>query len=69
MVKKFRLQDREGHDVMGGALELGNPYIDGGYGALISGKPPAQLEVDEFCVKEYALSGQKPTRYTIVRIQ
>lgn len=64
--KRFRIQDDQARDVMGGELSLGNAYVSA-YGSLVRGRSPAELEVDETCVKEYALSGQKPTRYTIVR--
>jgi hypothetical protein len=69
MAKKFRLQDVEGRDVMGGLLELGNAYVSA-YGELMPGsRPPDELEVDEFCKKEYALSGQKATVYVLVRVE
>lgn len=64
--KKFRLQDREGHDVLGGEVGEDNAYVRT-YGTVVQGRPPGELEVDESCVKEYALSGQRPTRYWLVR--
>lgn len=64
--KRFRIQDDRAQDVMGGELALGNAYVSA-YGSLVRGRPPAALEVGETCVKEYSLSGQRPTRYTIVR--
>lgn len=65
--KKFRLEDMSGSEVMGGDMAEGNAYVSS-YGKLISGKPPWKLEVGESCVKEYALSGQKPTQYRLVRV-
>lgn len=65
--KRFRLQTEDGKDVLGGEVPLGNAYISA-YGSLREGdKPPAELEVDELCRKTYALSGQRPTTYVIVR--
>jgi hypothetical protein len=70
MEKRFRLQDLNGHDVMGGELTLENPYIGGGYGALLPAqKRPEELAIDETCRKSFALSGGKPTVYVIVRVK
>lgn len=67
-MKKFRLQNKEGNDVLGGLVKLEHVYISC-YGKVIKGKAPKDLEVDEFCIKEYSLSGQKATEYIIVRVQ
>lgn len=69
MEKLFRLQTEAGReDVLGGAVALENVYVSV-YGKVVKGNPPDKLGVDEFCVKEYALSGQKATRYVLVRVQ
>jgi len=65
---RFRLQDRDGQDVLGGEVEEGNVYISA-YGKLIDGIRPTDLNVGEMCRKEFSLSGQKPTTYWIVRTQ
>lgn len=50
-------------------MPVENPYI-GAYGALLKGqKPLHDLEIGEGSLKRYALSGQKPTVYKIVRVQ
>lgn len=66
-MKKFRMQDMKGNTVLADELDANNVYISA-YGKVVSGKNPNDLEVDESCTKEYALSGQKPTRYIIVRV-
>lgn len=67
---KFRLLSDDGKDsdILGCMLDLNNVYIKT-YGSLISGKLPEQLDVGESCIKRYALSGQKPTTYKIVRVE
>jgi hypothetical protein len=66
-MKRFRLQTETGEDVLGGEVGEDNVYIST-YGTLEPGSsPPGELLVDEFCKKRYALSGQKPTVYVIVR--
>jgi hypothetical protein len=65
---KFKLLTFQDEDVLGGAVALGNAYISA-YGMLVRGKPPAKLAVGESCVKRYALSGQMPTEYKIVRVE
>jgi hypothetical protein len=70
MEKLFRiLDDRDGTSVMGEVpLPEGNVYI-AGYGAILPGeKPIADLDVGESTYKKYALSGQKPTVYRILRV-
>jgi len=64
----FKLLNFQDEDVLCGAVSLANPYI-GAYGALVRGKPPSELAIGESCVKRYALSGQKPTEYKIVRVE
>jgi hypothetical protein len=66
--RRFRLQDARGEDCLGGAVTIDNPYISG-YGTLVGGSPPDKLRVRDSCKKRYALSGQKPTVYTIVRVE
>lgn len=66
--KKFRVQDDKNNDVMGGLIDEGHAYIQM-YGALVKGRQPNLLEVDESCTKEFALSGQKATRYIILRVE
>jgi hypothetical protein len=68
-MKTFRLQDERGDTVAGiDGASIENPYV-GSYGKLLPGqKPVAELEVDEFCRKEYSLSGGKPTVYVVVRV-
>ncbi len=66
---KFNMITDDGKDdVVMRDLEIGNAYISA-YGGLVSGKAPKDLDVDESCIKVYNLSGQKPTRYKIVRVE
>lgn len=67
---RFRLLTNDGRDeeIFGASIELENAYISA-YGKLVRGKPPAELEVGESCLKEYAMSGQTPTVYKIVRVE
>lgn len=66
--RRFVLQDHEGHDVLGAPVTIDNVYIRT-YGTLVGGSPPDKLRVRDSCKKRYALSGQKPTVYTIVRVE
>jgi hypothetical protein len=67
-MKRFLIQ-KNGQDVLGGAVGEDNVYI-ATYGSVEPGrKQPADLDVDETTLKTYALSGQKPTTYTITRIE
>jgi len=66
--RRFRLQDARGEDCLGGAVTIDNPYISA-YGALVGGPKVEDLAVGDCCKKRYALSGQKPTVYTIVRVE
>ena len=65
--RRFVLQDREGKDVLGAPVTIDNVYISA-YGTLVGGSPPDKLRVRDSCKKRYALSGQKPTVYTIVSL-
>lgn len=67
MMKRFRLQDRFGHDVLGDEVGENNAYISF-LGKVIKGAPPSQLDVGDACIKEYALSGSRKTRYWVVRV-
>ena len=53
-------------DVVFRGVSEENVYI-AGYGKIVKGRAPCELAVDESCEKEYGLSGQKATRYVIVR--
>lgn len=53
-------------DVMGGPLSEEDVYVKT-YGVVVVGRHPRDLDVGESCTKEYALSGQRPTRYRITR--
>lgn len=69
MPKKFKLVTTDTNDdVLGGAVGIDNVYITA-YGSHVSGKEPRELDVGESCLKRYALSGQKPTVYKIVRVE
>jgi hypothetical protein len=58
-----------GHDdVLGGKVSLDNVYVRT-YGRTVRGRAPDELDVDESCVREYALSGQKRTQYVLLRVQ
>lgn len=67
---KFKLHTNDGKDadVFGVPVTLDNCYISA-YGMLVRGRAPSKLDVGESCVKKYALSGQKPTEYKIVRVE
>lgn len=52
-------------DVFGGEISEGNAYICA-Y-PKVTGRPVLSLEVGESTSATYALSGQKPTTYTITR--
>lgn len=67
---KFKMltDDGKDNDVLGGVVELDNVYIKT-YGSLVRGKSPDQLDVGESCIKKYAMSGQKPTTYKIIRVE
>jgi hypothetical protein len=65
--RRFRLQDDRGDDVLGGAVTINNVFVSI-YGTLVGGPAPDKLAVGDSCKKRYALSGQKPTVYTIVRV-
>lgn len=67
--KRFRILNGSDEDVLGGAVGEGNAYL-AAYGSLVRGeKPVGELEVGESTRKRYALSGQKPTVYRILRVQ
>jgi hypothetical protein len=68
MPKKFNIQTEDGEIVFAG-IGSGNVYLTA-YGKYVrGGQPIANLLVDEFTFKEYALSGQKKTVYVIVRVE
>ena len=69
MSKMFKLlKTVDDSDVLGGEVGEDNVYIKT-YGSVLPGeKLPADLEVGETTLKEYRLSGQKPTVYKIVRV-
>lgn len=57
--RRFRLTDpRDNSDVMGGSMPIGNPD-----------KAITDLAVGESVLRVYALSGQKPTTYRLVRVE
>jgi hypothetical protein len=66
--KMFRLQSlTTAEDVLGGAVTEDNVFI-AAYGSVLPGyKHPSKLGVGETTRKKYALSGQRPTTYIIVR--
>jgi len=69
MAKLFQIQTLTGDPVMGGPVSLDNAYIST-YGKIVrGGAAPTDLLVDEFTFKEFALSGQAPTTYVIVRVE
>jgi hypothetical protein len=67
---KFRLLTNDGKesDVFGIPVPIDNCYVSA-YGMLVRGKRPKDLAIGESCIKRYALSGQKPTTYKIVRVE
>ncbi len=67
--KKFvMVKPGTSEDVLGGAVSGDNCYI-AIYGAAVKRSPhPSTLEVGESTLRKYALSGQKPTVYEIIRI-
>ena len=67
MDKRFRVQTEAGETVLDN-IERGNVFLSG-YGKTVRGGAPIDdLLVDEFTFREFALSGQKPTTYVVVRI-
>jgi hypothetical protein len=64
--RRFQLLDANGEDVLGGEVCVENVYI-ATYGTVVTGERPDKLAVGESCTKEYSLSGQRPTKYTIRR--
>lgn len=68
--KRFKLVDpATEYDVLGGTVDEGNVYVRT-YGRTLAGyKPAGELAVGESALREYALSGQKPTTYKLVRVQ
>ena len=70
-LRRFRLTDtRTNEDVMGGPLGLANPYVLGySSGVNADDKGPGELEIGESVLRVYALSGQKPTTYRLVRVE
>ncbi len=67
--KRFVVLDGSDQNVLGGEVSEANAYI-AAYGALLAGHPPvSDLAVGESTRKRYALSGQKPTVYRILRVQ
>jgi hypothetical protein len=65
--RRYRVQTETGEQVFGADLERGNAYLTA-YGAtVLGGAPIDDLLVDEFTFREYALSGQRPTTYVVVR--
>lgn len=66
---RFNIVSDDGKDeVVFRNLRNGHCYVSA-YGKRVSGKPPLYLNVGESCVKVFALSGQKPTNYKIVRVE
>lgn len=66
---RFNVVTTDGKDeVVFRCVSLENAYVSA-YGMLVRGRAPADLDVYESCVKRYALSGQKPTEYKIVRVE
>ena len=67
---KFRIiDDKNDSIVLGGDVTEDNVYVRT-YGALLPGeKLPTDLQVGESTRKRYALSGQKPTVYRILRVE
>jgi hypothetical protein len=70
MAKRFKLvKPGTNEDVLGGAVGADNVYIRT-YGAIHEGhKHPDELNIGEVTLKTFALSGQKPTAYEIVRVE
>lgn len=67
MTKRFNVQDRNGETVMGPIAE-DNVYLTA-YGSTNPGcKEPTTLKVGEVTRRTYALSGQEPTTYWVVRL-
>lgn len=66
--KRFRVLDGNGSNVLGGDVGQDNVYVRT-YGAIVEGeKSIDSLAVGESTRKRYALSGQKPTVYRILRV-
>lgn len=66
--RRFRLQDDRGEDILGGAVTIDNVFISQ-YGSHVGGPFVDKLAVGDCCKKRYAMSGQKPAVYTIVRVE
>jgi len=67
-VKMFRILDGKDDSILGGDVAEGNAYVSA-YGSVIRGeKSPTDLAIGESTRKRYALSGQKPTVYRILRV-
>lgn len=65
--KRFRLLDGF-EDVLGGDVSEENVYIKT-YGSVLAGeKLVSELAAGEHTFKRYALSGQRPTTYKILRV-
>lgn len=64
---KFKLLDGHDNDVLGGEVDVDNPFITQ-YGALVDGPAPRKLEVGQSCQQRYSMSGQKPTVYRVLRV-
>ena len=65
--RRFVIRNREGADVLGGAVEYRNAYISL-YPSKRDGKPVQELGVDEAATVEIALCGTAG-RYTITRVK
>lgn len=66
--KMFRILDGKDDLVLGGDVSEDNVYVRV-YGSTLRGeKRPTDLAIGESTRKRYALSGQKPTVYRILRI-
>ena len=65
---RFRILDGHDANVLGDDLSEGNVYVRT-YGTVLPGeKQPTELNVGESTRKRYALSGQKPTVYRLLRV-
>lgn len=67
-MKTFRILNGYDENVLGGDVGEENVYIRA-YGSVLRGEcAVSDLDVGESTRKRYALSGQKPTVYRILRV-
>jgi len=64
----YRLLNGADEDVLGGPVGPDNVYMRS-YGRSVVGQPTIDaLEVGQHTLRQYALSGSRPTVYRIVRV-